>query len=192
MIQDVSEDIKEAMGLKEASGVLVNDIPPTGPASKSTLQRGDVIMKINAQAIDDSRTLQKTVAAMKPGTKVTIEVIRDKKAVQVPVTIGSLSEDQAAQDKAAPESGKADLLGLMVQMAPDGSGVLVADIAEESSAAESGVMPGDLIRSVNKKPVKSVKDYQDAVKGLKPGQRVLLDLDRRGMKLFLAFQLKQM
>jgi serine protease Do len=192
MIQDVSEDIKEAMGLKEASGVLVNDIPPTGPASKSTLQRGDVIVKINAQPIDDSRTLQKTVAAMKPGTKVTIEVIRDKKAVQVPVTIGSLGEDQAAQDKAAPESGKADLLGLMVQMAPDGSGVMVADIADGSSAADSGVMPGDLIRSVNKRPVKSVKDYQDAVKGLKPGQRVLLDLDRRGMKLFLAFQLKQM
>lgn len=192
MIQDVSEDIKEAMGLKEASGVLVNDIPPTGPAAKSSLQRGDVIVKINAQAIDDSRTLQKTVAAMKPGTKVTIEVIRDKKLVQVPVTIGSLSEDQTTQDKAAPEAGKADLLGLIVQMAPDGSGVIVADIADDSSAAESGVMPGDLIRSVNKRPVKSVKDYQEAVKGLKPGQRVLLDLDRRGMKLFLAFQLKQM
>lgn len=192
MIQDVSEDIKEAMGLKEASGVLVNDIPPTGPAAKSSLQRGDVIVKINSQAIEDSRSLQKTVAAVKPGTKITIEVIRDKKIVQVPVIIGSLSEDQAAQDKAAPEAGKADLLGLMVQMAPDGSGVIVADIADGSSAADSGVMPGDLIRSVNKKPVKAVKDYQDAVKGLKAGDRVLLDLDRRGMKLFLAFQLKQM
>jgi len=190
MIQDVNEDIKEAMGLKEAKGVLVNDIPPTGPAAKSSLQRGDVIMRINSQDIDDSRALQKTIAAIKPGTKVTIEVLRDKKSVQVPVTVGSLSEEQPGESKESPGSGKADKLGLITQMAPDGSGVIIADIEDDSAAAASGVMPGDLIRSVNKRPVKSLKDYQEAVKGLRSGQRVLLDLERRGMKLFLAFPLK--
>ena len=188
MIQDVTEDMQEALGLKEAKGVLVNDVVPEGPAAKSALQRGDIIMKINSEETPDSRTLQKIIARTKPETMVNMEVVREKKPIKLSVKVGSLQETAAKTENEESEA-KADILGLLVAMAPDGTGVIIQDLNENSAAAQAGVLPGDAIRKINGAPIKTVEEYKKVVSKLKSKQTVLLDLERRTTKLFIAFRL---
>lgn len=189
MIQDVTEEMKEAMGLKEARGVLVNDVVPGGPAAKSALQRGDIILKVGDHDVNDSRMLQKTVANIKPGQAVALDIIRDKKAMKLSLKLGTLGDDKQTKEKKDDAAGKADKLGLVVGMSQDGSAVQIQDMEEESAAAAAGIAPGDLIRRINGNLIKNVDQYHKLVGGVKSGQTILFDLERRNVKLFIAFRL---
>ncbi len=188
MIQDVSEEIREALGLSTASGVVINDLVANGPAAKSQLQRGDVIIKIGDRDIPNSRELQKTIANLKPGASINMHVIRDKKVVQVSVKLGNLTDE--SDEQAGAESGEQnhDKLGLIVGSVPDNSGVVVQDIAPNSAAGEAGILPGDILKKVNNTPVKDVKSYSQVVANIKSKQPVLMDLERQNLKLFVAFR----
>ncbi len=185
-IQDVTEEIKDALGLKEARGVLVNDVVADGPASKSDLKRGDIILKVNGIDVPDARSLQKVVAKIKPSETAKLDVLRDKKPVAVSVKVGNLSAGEEEIKKEEP--GKADILGLIVGIGRNGV-LQVEDVESASPAGEAGVAPGDIIRKINNQTVKSLSEYQKILKGLKPKQTVLLDLERGNVKLFIAFRL---
>ena len=186
MIQDVNDEIKDALGLTVNKGVLINDVVPDGPAAKSSLQRGDVIMKINGTDTPDAKALQKTVAKSKPGASIDVDIIREKKPMKVSVKLGTLT-DGAAKDSPEPGEEKPDRLGLIVGMAE--SVVQIRDVDGSSAAAEAGIAPGDIIRNINNKPVKSIDDYKKIVTSLKSKQTVLFDLERGSVKLFIAFRI---
>ena len=187
MIQDVTDEMKDALGLTDVKGVLVNDMVPGGPAAKSQLKRGDVIVKVNDTDVHEAKDLQKTVARVKPGASVNLKVIRDKKAFQLPVKVGNLQDDSEKPNANEPDP-KADRLGLVVGPIPDGKGVVVQDVGQNSPSAAAGVIPGDIIREVNGKPIASVKEYEKIVTALKSKSTVLIDLERRNLKLFVAFR----
>ena len=65
-------------------------------------------------------------------------------------------------------------------------GVVVTVVEPDSGAEKAGVMRGDVIRAVNRQPVKSVKDFEKVSSGLKKGENVLILIDRRGDALFLS------
>lgn len=189
MIQDVTEEIREAMGLKEAKGVLVNDVVAGGPAAKSALQRGDVIIKVGDTEVNDTHALQKSVANLKPGTSVSLEIIRDKKSMKLSLKLGALGQDKETKGKKEEDGAKTDKLGMIVGMSQDGSAVQIQDLDEESLAASSGIAPGDIIRRINGTAISNLDQYKKVVSGLKSGQTVLFDLERRNIKLFIAFRL---
>ncbi|MBN8555527.1 MAG: Do family serine endopeptidase [Deltaproteobacteria bacterium] len=189
MIQDVSEEIKEGMGLKEARGVLVNDVVADGPAAKSALQRGDVIIKVGTTDVNDTKTLQKTIARIKPGNSVDLEVIRDKKPIKLSLKVGTLNDVTGEKDqKSDVAPGKADKLGLVVGLTSDKSAVQIQEIDDQSAAFQAGMAPGDVIRRINGQAVKSLDQYKKAVASMKSKQTALFDLERKTLKLFIAFR----
>lgn len=196
-IQEVTPEIKEALGLERAEGALVNDIPP-GPAAKSALREGDVIVSVDDKAIRDVRDLQNAIAARKPGKSVNLKVIREQDKIELSVTLGKLGEDQLSQRPQGPsEPKKADKLGLVVSPAEDGDGIEIQQIETDSPVA-SEVEVGDKLRSISFKkadnktknyPINSIEDYQSAIQRLEAGNSVMLGIERDGTRFFIGFSI---
>jgi S1-C subfamily serine protease len=193
MIQDVTEEMKEALGLRMAQGVLVNDILPDGPAAKGDIRRGDVIVSVDGKSVDDMKSLQKLVANIRPDKITVIEVIREKKKKRVKLKLGSLEKENKQASIKGDTEQKPDRLGLTVSASKKTSGVEVTNVKENSAADLADIMPGDIIHKVNSREIRTTADYNNAVKGLRSKTTVLFDLQRMGaqgrkMKLFLAFR----
>ncbi len=194
MVQDITPGISKAMNLKDMKGVLVGDVSPDGPAKKSGVQRGDVILQVNGKTMEDSRQLRNTISMMDPTATVDLKLVRNGSATDVSVKLGELPTDQA---KAKTEEGKSDkaLDGVTVEnldaqsarqlgLPAATTGVIVTDIDPSSALASAGLRTGDVIQEVNHQPVKTVAQLEDAIR--KAGDNPLLLVNRKGSTLFLA------
>jgi serine protease Do len=176
-IQNISQDIADSLGLKEAKGALVSEPQADGPGMKAGLKSGDAITAVNGQAISDPRDLASKIAGMAPGTKVTVTYWRDGKSNDVEVTLGKLpSSDQQAS--AGDSSGSQDVkpssledFGLAIAPSDDNSGVVVTDVDPNGQAAEKGLQAGDVILSVGDKTVTTPTDVEKTMADAKSGGR---------------------
>lgn len=194
MVQDITPGISKAMNLKDMKGVLVGDVSPDGPAKKSGLQRGDVIIELNGKPMEDSRQLRNTISMMDPTATVKLKLLREGNPTDVSVKLGELPTDK---EQAKTEEGPSDksLDGVTVEnldvqtarqlgLPGSTSGVVVTDIDPSSPLASAGLRRGDVIQEVNHQPVKSVAQFEEAVR--KAGGNPLLLVNRKGSTLFLA------
>jgi serine protease Do len=190
MIQDVTPDLAESFKLKEATkGVLISDVVPDGPAEKAKLERGDIVTRFNSKEVDNAHTLSRLVAAAGPETKTTMEVIREGKAITVDVTIGTMPEGFGE-----PTGKQASSWGLTVQnITPEMAerfgwpktvaGVVVSNVEPGSPSAEAKVRQGDLIQEVNRRKVRNLREYNQAMETAKKDGSLLL-LIKRGEHTF--------
>ena len=184
-IQDLSPELAAGFGVKADAGVLVADVMKDGPAAVAGLKAGDVIVEFGGSAVKDVPDLQKRVAAVEPGRAAPVKVMREKKAVNLSVTIG----EQPTDDAMEAESGD-EILGLTVEpLTPETaqqgrlaarSGLLVTEVAPGSPGAAAGIRAGDAILEVNRRPVGDAAAFRQAVAGLKPGESVPVYLQRGG------------
>ncbi len=192
-IQDLTKDIAETMGLNVEKGALITEVVKGSPADKAGLKRGDVIIKVDDTKIDSSGTLQDVIRGKKAGTKVTLTVIRDNKELTIDVTLGKLSTEEV---KAKKEKSEAEELGIEVaNITPkikdyfgieDNEGVVVTKVKPGSIAAFSGIQPGDVIKEINRTPIKNVNDFENALKKIKNGKKLLLLISREGHNYYLV------
>jgi serine protease Do len=194
MVQDITPGISKAMNLKDMKGVLVGDVSPTGPAQKSGVQRGDVILEVNGKPMEDSRELRNTISMMDPTATVNLKLMRNGTSTDVSVHLGELPTEKE-QAKAEEGSSEKALDGVTVENL-DGqsarelglpaatSGVVVTDIDPSSTLAAAGLRRGDVIQEVNHQPVKNVAQLEEAMR--KAGSNPLLLVNRKGSTLFLA------
>jgi len=195
-IQDLTQDLAKSFGIKDAKGALVSDIKEEGPAGQGGLKQGDIITSYQGSPVEDSVILQREVTKTPVGTKVTIRVMRDGHEKDLTVTIG---EQPDTTKIAKVENGESDyaFAGVAVQdldrdtakelgVKGKSHGVVVTAVEPDSGAEKAGVMRGDVIREINRQPVKSVKDFERVSAGLKKGEHVLILIDRRGNALFLS------
>jgi serine protease Do len=198
VIQDVDEQLVESMNLPSKDGALVADVAKDGPAERSGLQSGDFIFELDGQKISNMTQLRNEIAIRAPGTQVQLKLIRNGDEQSVSITLGELPGDTAMP--AAKES-LFDRLGFSVQnldaqlaprlgLKPDDQGVIIAQIAPDSPAYVSGLRRGDLIKEVNRRPVKNVDEFTRMVSGLKSGGNVLIHGKRRGTHFFTAFAMR--
>ncbi len=194
MVQDITPGISKAMNLKNMKGVLVGDVSPSGPAQRSGVQRGDVILEINGKTMEDSRELRNTVSMMNPDANVNLKLLRDGKITDVTVKLGELPTDKE-QAKAEDRPSGQTLDGVTVEnldaqsarqlgLPASTTGVVVTEINPSSSLASAGLRTGDVIQEVNHQPVKSAAQFEEAVR--KAGNNPLLLVNRKGSTLFLA------
>ncbi|MGN6470487.1 MAG: PDZ domain-containing protein, partial [Rhizobiaceae bacterium] len=191
-IQDVTDKIAEALGMKKATGALVDSVTKGGPADDAGMKPGDVITSVGSEPIDGSQDLVRTIANSKPGDTADIKLVRagDEKSVSV-----KLGQRPAPKDETATSSTKSqesnptpDKLGIEVTPydgsganGPDVPGLIVAAVAPDGAAAEGGIKPGDLITSANGKPIRNATDLRDAWRSAQSSHKpVLLRVFRDG------------
>ena len=189
-IQPLSSDLVQAFGLPDAHGALVADVMSDGPAAKAGIERGDIIVRFAGEKVQESSDLPRMVAAVAPGTKVDVDLIRGGKKLTIPVDLGAMKEDESETVARLQPSDVEDALGMQVQaITPDvvralrldsTDGVIVSRIDPEGPAAEAGIQRGDVIREINRKPVTDTETYEEATTHLTPDTPVLLLLERRG------------
>jgi serine protease Do len=196
MIQRVTPDIAESLGLPAPKGALVADVMKDGPAQDAGVKVGDVIVEFDGHAIKESTELPMLVARTPVGKTITLKVIRDKGTRSFSVKIGELKEEETAV-----AGGKEEGFGLTVQpltpeiadslgLSDDVKGVVVSSVEPGSSADEAGVRRGDVILEVNREPVKDLPSYRRALKASK-GKSVLFLVRRGDNTVFMALKPSQ-
>ncbi len=184
-IQSITEDIADSVGLKDTNGALVADVTPNSPALKAGLKTGDAILELNGEAVKDPSDLSKKVARLEPGQTATLAILRDGKRETVSVAIGKMPGDKelAAVSKQLEQKAKpaANKLGLVLEPAPDGPGVLVSGVEPDSPAQQKGLNAGDIILQVSGVSVDDPAALSAAIEqAVKNGQKNVLCLVRSG------------
>jgi serine protease Do len=191
-IQDVTPELAKSFGLKENRGALVAQVVSGGPAEKGGIEQGDVIMEFDGKKVADSKDLPRIVAATPVGKTVTVKVLRDGKEVDRPVKVGEMEEATAETAKAPAHK----TLGVAVQnLTPQiaqqlgvkgNSGVVVTQVEPGSAAAEAMIRTGDVIREVDRKPVRNVEDFVQKIEKAKGQESILFLIQRGENSLFAA------
>ncbi|TYP63043.1 serine protease Do [Stutzerimonas stutzeri] len=205
MIQDVTPEMSEAMGLNVAGGAMITDVPE-GPARDAGLQTGDVITSFAGTEVEDTRGLVRRVAEAPAGETAQVVVMRDGDELTLDVTLGrrETAQNGTSESPAAAEPSESDVLGMTVTVltpemaaelgAPrDATGLAITGIDPEGAAAEKGLAPGDIITDVNQQSVASVADLNARIdEAREAGRRSVLMLIRRGGEpLFVALPLSE-
>jgi serine protease Do len=194
-IQEVTQDLAKEFGTTDTKGALIADVMDDSPAAKAKLERGDIITAYNGILIRDPAQLRMLVAETPPDKNVTVSILREKKPHEVTVTIAELPRDVAKTSRPGTPGGKGAhaLTGIAVENAQSdelgrlkGGGVIVTEVEVDSPAERAGVRTGDIIREINRKPVKDVRDFERLTKQLSPNAPVLLLLNRGRATIFLS------
>ena len=201
-IQDLTPELATQFGITDTKGVLVSDVMAESPAKKAGFERADVIVEYDGKSMDSPTHLRNAVAQTPIGKKVPVKLIRDKKPKTIEVTIveqpKSLGQPSAEENReSAVSSGVlSDLdvrelneeLTARYGLKATERGVVVVSVKSGSAAEEMGVREGDVILEVNRKPVSSLKSYEQAASGLAKNQAVLLLLKRKGQTIYLTLR----
>jgi serine protease Do len=194
-IQTLTPSLAQALKLESRQGALVSDVLPKSPAEQAGIERGDVIMTFNGKAVNNSRDLAATVAAMPVGEDTEVLVLREGREKTLSLTVGTLPNDAPMSE--APENDLSSrgqwgmqLQNLTPEMAraqglDDSQGVGVAGVQPDSPAAEAGLRPGDILVQVNRRAVGSIDDVKAAMAANDSDQLLLLVKRQQG-NLFVA------
>ena len=179
-IQDVTDDLAEGLGLEEARGALVTDVPE-GPAMDAGMESGDVILSFDGVEVEDTRGLVQQVANTAVGAEVRVLVFRDGETETLRVTLGRREDAETAVPASInrdEEPTTTELLGLTVSnmtdelrqqlgLSEEAEGLVVADVIEDSEAFEKGLRVGDIITEAAQESVASIADLNDRVEAAK-------------------------
>jgi serine protease Do len=204
-IQTVNDEIAESLGLDKPRGALVSKVNDGGPAAEAGIEAGDVILQFADRPVVEMRTLPRIVADTEIGDTVDVVVWRKGAEKKLRVKVGELEEVQeAAFAPNAPTPGRSEVLGMTLspltaesrnefQLGEESKGVVVTGVEGDSTAAERGIRPGDVIVEVNQEQVASPQEVADKIKGVQESGRksVLLLVERSGDLRFVAVRLDQ-
>lgn len=199
LIQPVDRELAESFGLDKPSGALVSQVMPDSPAEQAGFMVGDVVVGFNGQEIGHSGQLPQIVGVLAPGTRAEAEVVRNGKSKTLKVIVGELPEDLGNPlNPDRPEKSGTSTLGLKVEplSAEDlgalgvPQGVLVVEVSD-GPAARAGIRRGDVLVSLDNRPVNDPKALKKLVDELDGGVVVPVLIHRDGSPRFLALRLGQ-
>ena len=190
-IQEVSEEIADSVGLKQAAGALVLDVSPDSPAGKAGIKAGDVITHFDGKEIKEMKNLPRLVAEAPIGKQVEIRFWRSGKALSGNLTVGELKDDteKAAEGgKASPATPAAGEVVLGMRLIQESGQLVVAELEANSQAAKRGVREGDVIREVSGEKVTSVSGLRQAMQAAQKAGRkfALVRIGRGGEEAFIT------
>jgi serine protease Do len=174
-IQDMSEELAQALGMTDKKGALVTNVLPGLAAEKAGLMRGDVILEFDGSDITDVRSLQQSVARTPVGTKVRVKILRQGQRQTVTIVVGKFAQEVVARAEESPgPPPPKEVLGLTLEeVTPERAkkfklsvqkGVVVTEVIRGSSASQAGVRPGDVLAEVDHKPIKTIREVRHALK----------------------------
>ncbi len=198
VIQPITPNMSKALNLDKLQGALVGDVSPKGPAKDAGVQRGDVILAINGNTVNDSNDLRNTISMMQPGQTVKLTINRSGSTKDIDVKLGELPLSKAEAEANDSENGssKESMKGITVetldsdtaqqlQLPEATKGVVVTGVDPSSAAADSGLRKGDVIQEVNHQPVKNAAEFEAAMSKSEKNGALLL-VNRGGTTVFVA------
>ncbi len=189
-IQPVSATLAAQFNVKPREGVVVTNVLKDTPAAKAGLEVGDVIVEYAGRVISSPNELQLIVEQGQLGHAETLTIIRNGKRMNLNFTPeelpGTLALGEVLQGSGAttPEKSRLDNLGLEVstldanvaeQLGVTGlDGVVITSVRSDSPADRAGLSTGMVITQINRHAVKSLDDFNKAVKESESNDTLLL------------------
>ncbi len=188
--QTITEAMADGLGLDRAAGVILGDVAPDGPAAKAGLRAGDLILSLDGKPMENARQLQVNLYSKPVNSMVEVESQRGKEILRRTVRVAERPNDP---DRFAALANKAvasvpslgilalDIDGPVKEMLPatrKPAGVLVANLMASAARPAGTLESGDIIYSVNRKPVASLAELREALRGFQPGDTVILQVER--------------
>ena len=210
-IQEVTKEIADSLGMKEAIGALVADVNEKGPAKKAGIQNGDVIIEFNGIKIDSMRVLPKVVGEAPVGKAATLKIWRNKKILTKKIVLGRLEDTEQFKKKSKPkeEENKEEdtllkALGIKVRdvtnkdvtsrkLTTGISGVVIQEIKTEGALSDSPIQVGNIIIGLQNEKVKNVSDLESKLKKLKKSKNtsvLLTIIDSQNRSRFVGVKIK--
>lgn len=205
-MQEITDDNYQAFNLKSKMGVLVTDVLAGSPAEKGGLKRGDVIVEVNDTRVDNPNRLRNLIGGMSPNDKATVRIIRQGNEKTITVTLARREVEPQASAQTPNEDAEIktaeNILGVEVanittdiinryNLDPNSTGIIVLRIKRDSPAARAGIRPADNILQVNHKNIRSVKDFENALKAVPQNASFPVLIRREGATNFVVVNLAQ-
>ena len=203
-IQDVDDNAARALGLPEAKGALVTNVFKGEPADRAGVRVGDVILRVNGEPADDTRTLLHKIASLKPGDAARLSIWRKGREVSLVLTLEERGTKALADAEAEEppqrglKPGPAGELGLSLRALKPAEaqdlglerGLLVTGVQPGSPAAREGLLPGDLILEANQQPVSTPAELSKIVNfDARRKGAVMILVKRQNMNRFVTIPL---
>lgn len=195
-IQDLTPELAQGLETKTDRGVVISDVIEKGPAARAGVQQGDVVVKINGEQVASASALRNMVAMIGPGASVKLTVVRQSATKDIDVKLDQKKDGAEEQQMQSPSEGP--MSGLSLQdLTPElrrqlelpskvSQGVVVAEVDPRSKAGRAGLKEGDVIISVNRKPVGSVSQIQGVIEKGRALLRIFRNGQGGGGYLFIA------
>jgi serine protease Do len=206
--QEITPTLADGLGLPQSWGVIVADIVPDGPAASAGVQVQDIILTADDRPIETLSALTAATYLHNPDKPVKLEILRgtdadknkEKKILYV-AAVEKHDQMDLLMDATDPENSLVPRLGILVVDITDQirsaigavripGGVVVVGRAANLIVSDSGVQTGDIIHSLNNKPIDSVETLRSAVRTLKSGDAVVLEIERDGGLQYLPFEME--
>jgi serine protease Do len=197
-IQDVTEDVAEALGIEKTDGALVTDVPD-GPAKTGGIKSGDVIIEFDGKTIKDTRELVRIVGDSPVGKQVSVKVLRDGKKVSLSVKLGRLEDNIASSQPSRQRTKKVEFAGMTLsnlerevaeQFGIDQNikGVVIVDVKAGSVGEDKGLKKGDVIIQINRIKISSTDELYKLNEEAKKANKtsILMLILRNGMRRFIG------
>jgi serine protease Do len=193
-LQNATPTLAKSLGYEGITGALVGDVSKDGPAAKSDLRSGDLIVEFDGQKVTSAKQLTELVADTTSGKNATVKYLRDGRAQTTTVQIGDRPSTKQIAEREINENPQGAKLGISVgSVTPEiaaklkvKSGAVIQAVQPGSPAAEAGLQAGDVIHRVNRTPVTSPESLTGALRGLQNEQEVVLQIERNGQLTFIT------
>jgi S1-C subfamily serine protease len=195
-VQKVTPELAESLGMPQARGALISGVVPDSPGAKAGLREGDVVVELDGRPVADANALRNHVASLTPNTAITLTVLRDGGTRSLTARVVEREMRSARAD--SPDEGEepTGTLGMSVtpltpriaselELPRTESGLVVTEVDPSGVAADAGLQPGDVLKRVNGREVKSVPELRAALASRRDAAALVL-VSRNGSSLFVA------
>ena len=183
-VQRITPDLASSLGLPNTRGALISGVEDGSPAAKAGVRQGDVITSYNGKPVEDNNQLRNSVASTKPGTQVSLQVLRNGRTETLQATVAELEARRERVTAPSAERGEGRF-GMTVESG--NAGVEVVEVDPTGTAAESGLRPGDVIEKVDGRNVRSAAELKSALDRT-DGKPSLLLVKREGSTFFVTLR----
>jgi Do/DeqQ family serine protease len=187
-IQGVTADMASSLRLPDVGGAIVSGVEAGGPAARAGIKQGDVIVGINGEKLLDNNALRNRIASTRPGTTISVDIVRDGKPQTLQATVDQLSAKDAARAARGEGEQESGGYGLTVEpLTPEiarnlgikrTEGVVISEVDPDGAAAAADLRAGDVVLQVNGQVVKTPTELKSALG--RAGDRPVLLLVARG------------
>ena len=187
MIQPVTKDFAESLGLFDQKGAFVSNVNPNGPSKKAGIEAGDVILKFNNEEIIKMSDLPRVVAEADVGSTASLEVWRKNKKINIEVILGELpGEVVTERDNIEPKIKDKKIMSLGITIINNDLGIVVTNVEDE----DSSLLIGDIISEVNREKVDNINLFEEMVDKFEKSGRssILLKIIRDEEQLWITIR----